>query len=38
MNLVIIFIFGLIVTGIAVSAGFLVGISEKNDPDHNRNP
>lgn len=38
MNLAIIFIFGLVVTGIAVSAGVLVGISEKNDPDHNRNP
>jgi hypothetical protein len=38
MNLVIIFIFGLFVTGIAISAGVLVGISEKNDPDHNRNP
>jgi hypothetical protein len=38
MNVVIIFIFGLVVTGIAVSAAVVVGISEKNDPDHNRNP
>jgi len=36
MNPIIIFVFGLGVTGIAVSAGLLVGLSEQRDPDHNR--
>jgi hypothetical protein len=36
MSLIIIFVFGVVVTGIAVSAGILIGISEKHDPDHNR--
>jgi hypothetical protein len=38
MNLIIIFVIGLIVTAITMAAVLLVGISEAKDPEHNRPP